>query len=50
MLKLNGVTEQRVRLTVALINWISVLRWHVQLAIRVELRGHEAKRIRFWMR
>jgi small-conductance mechanosensitive channel len=47
---LNGETEQRVLLTVALIAAIIIVSWLLQTLMRVTLRGHEEKRVSFWGR
>jgi small-conductance mechanosensitive channel len=47
---LNGETEQRVLLTVALIAGIIVVSWLLQTLMRVTLRGNAEKRVSFWAR
>ncbi|HSU93627.1 MAG TPA: mechanosensitive ion channel domain-containing protein [Gemmatimonadaceae bacterium] len=47
---LNGETEHRVLLTVALIAAIIVVSWLLQLLMRVSLRGNAEKRVSFWAR
>ncbi len=47
---LNGETEQRVLLTLALIAAIIVVSWLVQTLMRVALTGHNEKRVSFWGR
>ena len=47
---LNGETEQRVLLTVALIAGVIVVSWLLQLLMRATLRGNEEKRVSFWGR
>ena len=47
---LNGETEQRVLLTVALIAAIIVVSWLLQTLMRVTLRSDGEKRVSFWGR
>jgi small-conductance mechanosensitive channel len=47
---LNGETEHRVLLTVALLAGIIVVSWLLQTLMRVTLRGNEEKRVSFWAR
>jgi small-conductance mechanosensitive channel len=47
---LNGETEQRVLLTVALIAGIIVVSWLLQTLMRVTLRGNAEKHVSFWAR
>jgi small-conductance mechanosensitive channel len=47
---LNGETEQRALLTLALIAAIIVVSWLLQTLMRVTLRGHDQKRVSFWGR
>jgi small-conductance mechanosensitive channel len=47
---LNGETEHRVLLTVALLAGVILVSWLLQLLMRVTLRGNEEKRVSFWAR
>jgi small-conductance mechanosensitive channel len=47
---LNGESEQRVLLTVALIAGVIIVSWLLQTVMRLTLHGSEEKRVTFWVR